>query len=501
MYFMQISQKLFLAFVGLTSIVLIATLSLARWSFDQGFLDYINGLEQERLQHLSNELLTLYAANPEAQTDPSVMTDQQSTQVWQSINQKTLTQAISLHAPFSKRNRPGDGARPPRPAGDNRPPMGPDRRLGPPRQRPPFSPPSGPPTGLYSAEQQFISGVDIGNVDNRISLTLLFNDRIVGYLYSSPIREVESSSATAFSQQQRWTSIGIGLLCLLLASAIAWWLSRFLLIPVKQVMLGVSYLSQGNYDERLSPQRADELGQLMTNIDHLAMTLSKNRSAKNRWLADISHELRTPLSILCGEIDAIKAGIRAFDSTQLNSLEQEVLRMKHLVDDLYELSLSDVGGLRYHFQRVNVSESLHSTLNSMATSLQDKGLTLQSQLQPGVYLSADVLRLEQLFINLLMNSMAYTDSPGVIDVRLSQQAKMMILTINDTKPSASIEECEHLFEPLYRQDSARTRRGSGAGLGLTICKNIVEAHDGTIKAFPSPLGGLCIEVQLPMHRE
>ena len=175
--------------------------------------------------------------------------------------------------------------------------------------------------------------------------------------------------------------------------------------------------------------------------------------------------------------------------------------MKLLVDDLYELSLSDVGGLRYHFQRVNVSESLQSTLNSMATSLQEKGLTLQSQFQPEVYLSADVLRLEQLFINLLMNSMAYTDSPGVIDVRLSQQAKTVILTINDTKPSASIEECEHLFEPLYRQDSARTRRGSGAGLGLTICKNIVEAHDGTIKAIPSPLGGLCIEVQLPMHRE
>jgi two-component system sensor histidine kinase BaeS len=502
MSFMKISQKLFLAFVGLTSIVLIATLSLARWSFDQGFLDYINGLEQERLQYLSNELLALYAANPVSQTDPSVMTEQQSTRVWQSINQKALTQAIALHAPRPQKYRPdGSAMPPPRPIGDN-PPLGPGSQLGPPRRRPPFaSPPSGPPTGLYSAAQQFIVGADIDHADVRISLPLIFDDQVVGYLYSSPIRDIESSSATAFSQQQRWTSMGIGLLCLLLASAIAWWLSRFLLIPVKQVMLGVSYLSQGNYDQRLSPQRTDELGQLMANIDHLALTLSKNRSAKNRWLADISHELRTPLSILCGEIDAIKAGIRTFNHIQLISLEQEVLRMKHLVDDLYELSLSDVGGLRYHFQRVNVSESLQSTLNSMATSLQDKGLTLQSKLQPEVYLSADMLRLEQLFINLLMNSMAYTDSPGVIDVRLSQQNKTMILTINDTKPSASIEECEHLFEPLYRQDSARTRRGSGAGLGLTICKNIVEAHDGTIKAIPSPQGGLCIEVQLPMHRE
>jgi two-component system sensor histidine kinase BaeS len=91
---------------------------------------------------------------------------------------------------------------------------------------------------LYSAEQQFIAGVDIGHMDDRISLALPFDDRIVGYLYSSPIREVESSSATAFSQQQHWTSLGIGLLCLLLASTTAWWLSRFLLIPVKQVMLG-----------------------------------------------------------------------------------------------------------------------------------------------------------------------------------------------------------------------------------------------------------------------
>ncbi|MGX9461901.1 ATP-binding protein [Shewanella sp. A14] len=498
---MQISQKLFLAFVGLTSIVLIATLSLARWSFDQGFLDYINGLEQERLQHLSDDLLTLYNSKSLSKIEPLATTEQQSTLVWQSISSKTLAQIIMLNSPFPRRKLPEGGAnRFPPPKGDNRPPNRPEVRMGPPRQLPQFDRQhSGPPTGLYSAEQQFIAGIDIDYTHDRISLPLVVDDRIVGYLYSKPIREAQSSSATAFSQQQRWTSVGIGLLCLLLASAIAWWLSRFLLIPVKQVMLGVSYLSKGNYDERLLPQRTDELGLLMANIDHLAMTLSKNRSAKNRWLADISHELRTPLSILCGEIDAIKAGIRTLNHTQLASIEQEVLRMKRLVDDLYELSLSDVGGLRYHFQSVNISESLQSCLTSVTASAQDKGLTLQSQIPQTLYLSADILRLEQLFINLLMNAMAYTDSPGVIDVQLMQQANRIMLTINDSKPSASDEECEHLFEPLYRQDSARTRRGSGAGLGLTICKNIVEAHDGTIKASPSSMGGLCIEVQLPMH--
>ncbi|GGP66961.1 ATP-binding protein [Shewanella saliphila] len=496
---MQISQKLFLAFVGLTSIVLIATLSLARWSFDQGFLDFINNLEQERLASLSIDVMTLYAAS-----SPSANSDQ-STDVWRSVNKSTLNQVITTHSPFYRQpkltNIGAPKKPPPRLSGS--PPRQPgELQRFPPHVRPHFDEQDlGLPTGLYSADNVHIAGDIIDDSIDIISLPLKFNQQIVGYLISSPIRENQSSSATAFAQQQRWTSIGIGLVCLLLASALAWWLSRFLLVPVKHVMQGITHLSEGDYEQRLATTRADELGQLMVNIDHLAMTLAKNRSAKNRWLADISHELRTPLSILCGEIDSIKAGIRAFDQHQLHSIEQEVLRMKHLVDDLYELSLSDVGGLRYHFKPHNISESLDSMLATLSTSMQDKGLTLTHQITPMLFVSADVRRLEQLFMNLFMNAMVYTDSPGQIDVQLAQQDNVVCLTLNDTKPSATEAECEHLFEPLYRQDAARTRRGSGAGLGLTICKNIVEAHNGKISAMPSPMGGLCIKVQLPLLRK
>ncbi len=503
---MKISQKLFLAFVGLTCVVLIATLSLARWSFDQGFLDFINNLEQERLASLSVDLLTLYGASS------SSANSNQSTEIWHLTKSSSLNQIISQHSviPYKPRQDniggpknigPGlSGLPPPRPRGEPGG-VGQPQRL-PPHKRPPFDKQRiGPPTGLYSAEQVHIAGDAIEESVERISMPLEYNQQVVGYLYSLPIREIQSSSATAFAQQQRWTSIGIGLVCLMLASALAWWLSRFLLVPVKHVMQGINHLSEGDYEQRLATTRVDELGQLMVNIDHLAMTLAKNRSAKNRWLADISHELRTPLSILCGEIDSIKAGIRAFDLHQLQSIEQEVLRMKHLVDDLYELSLSDVGGLRYHFKPHNISESLECILGTLSTSMLDKGLTLTHHIMPKLFVSADVRRLEQLFMNLLMNAMVYTDSPGQIDIQLVQQDNMICLTLNDTKPSATEDECEHLFEPLYRQDTARTRRGSGAGLGLTICKNIVEAHNGKISAMPSPMGGLCIKVQLPLLRK
>ncbi len=105
----------------------------------------------------------------------------------------------------------------------------------------------------------------------------------------------------------------------------------------------------------MNEARRDELGQLTRDLDRLGSTLEGNQSSRKRLLADVSHELRTPLTVLCGEIEALKDGLREFDQTQLASLDQEVQRLRYLVDDLYELSISDVGGLRYQFGDVNLS--------------------------------------------------------------------------------------------------------------------------------------------------
>jgi two-component system sensor histidine kinase BaeS len=108
------------------------------------------------------------------------------------------------------------------------------------------------------------------------------------------------------------------------------------------------------------------------------------------------------------------------------------------------------------------------------------------------------MRLMQLFSNVLLNAIAYTDSPGRIVVDIICGDTTVCILFNDTKPSVIEEDCELLFEPLFRLDSSRTRRANGAGLGLTICRNIVQAHAGTITARPSNLGGLCIEIIFPL---
>ena len=170
--------------------------------------------------------------------------------------------------------------------------------------------------------------------------------------------------------------------------------------------------------------------------------------------------------------------------------------MNHLVDDLYQLSLSDVGGLRYNFTPLNLSSCLESLLVSLQQQAHGKGLDLIFNIQKDVWVNADLQRLEQLILNLCNNAFAYTDSPGKIELKLTAHQEQVSLSIDDSYPSVAAQDCELLFDPLYRQDLSRTRRESGAGLGLTICKNIVEAHGGGIQASPSSLGGLQIMIKL-----
>ena len=239
----------------------------------------------------------------------------------------------------------------------------------------------------------------------------------------------------------------------------------------------------------------------MIDLNHLTYTLEKNQSSRRRWIADISHELRTPLSVLTGEVEALKDGIRPFNREQLISIDQEIKRLRHLTDDLYELSISDMGGLRYEFDNIDLADCVARVIKSHQKSADEKNITLSVEGDKEAMINADVQRMDQLLTNLIRNSLAYTDAPGrlIFDVQLKKNT--VVLSVSDTPPGVTEAECSQLFEPLYRQDTSRTRRGSGAGLGLAICNNIVEAHRGTISAKPSVEGGLQIIIELPLEKQ
>jgi two-component system sensor histidine kinase BaeS len=186
---------------------------------------------------------------------------------------------------------------------------------------------------------------------------------------------------------------------------------------------------------------------------------------------------------------------------QVLSLDQEVTRLRRLIDDLYELSVSDIGGLRYSFAPVNIKQCITATVEAVRMRAREKDIELKVIGEIHGMISADSQRLDQLFVNLLENAMAYTDSPGRIEITLSDTEDSVVIKIEDTPPGVEADECDKLFEPLYRHEMSRSRRTAGAGLGLAICRNIMDAHQGTIAAAPSALGGLCIRLVFPVTSE
>ena len=179
------------------------------------------------------------------------------------------------------------------------------------------------------------------------------------------------------------------------------------------------------------------------------------------------------------------------------SLHGEVIGLGKLVDDLYELALSDLGALEHKRERLDLAELLDEVADGFRRRFEKKSLRLDNDAHGPMWMCGDPQRLRQLLANLLENSRRYTDSGGRLRITTERSAGHYRLRFEDTAPAVSDTDLPRLFERLYRVDKSRSRSLGGAGLGLSICYNIVTAHDGRIRAEHSPLGGLAIVVELP----
>jgi two-component system sensor histidine kinase BaeS len=195
-------------------------------------------------------------------------------------------------------------------------------------------------------------------------------------------------------------------------------------------------------------------------------------------------------------------GVRETTPEAVRSLHSEVMRLHRLVDDLHQLTLSDLGALTYRKESVHLVEVLADSVDACEADFDRKGITLDRDIPRGLAPTpsfADRERLRQLFSNLLGNSLKYTDSGGRLVVRVRQADAMITVDLEDSAPGVPAGEIDRLFDRLYRVETSRSRTSGGAGLGLAICRNIVEAHGGTITASPSSLGGLLMRVSLPLE--
>lgn len=282
---------------------------------------------------------------------------------------------------------------------------------------------------------------------------------------------------------------------------VAAWIARRLMAPVKPLLDATHRIANGDYATRVPVGGNDELARLATDFNRLADTLDRNDRVRRDLLADISHELRTPLSVLRGEIEAMEDGVRPMTQEALASLRVEVSLLSKLIDDLYELSLSDIGALTYRFAPVDMTERVATSVMAFNDWFEAKGIAMSLELpEQSMMVDGDLHRLTQLLGNLFENSLRYTDGGGECRVKIATDSHQLRLSVEDSAPGVPEEALPRLFERLFRVEASRSRRSGGAGLGLALCKHIVEAHGGNIVARHSPLGGLGIAITLPLAR-
>lgn len=458
----SISTRLFLAILTILAVV-VAVVGLAtRWSFERGFIGYLNEQAEARTAEVLPRVRQAYARHGS----------------WDFLrNDRQAWFALMRPADLAEWNGNDGATLPPPPNSDL---TGAVVRV-----------------GLLDAQEQFVAGYRQVN-EALPKKPVVVDGRTVGWLVLAPFEEGTEGADRRFQRSQTRGMAGVAVLALLMAAALAWWLSRRLTQPVTRLARATHQLAAGHHDVRVDLDRRDEIGVLADDFNRLAETLERNQTLRQEFLADVSHELRTPLAVLRGEVEALQDGVRPLTRDAIASLQAEVMQLEKLVNDLSELALSDVGALSYRMERLDLAELARQVAAPHAAALQRLGLTLRLDLPGGpVPVLGDAARLRQLLDNLLTNSGRYTDAPGQVVLSVSASDGQARLAVSDSAPSVPEAELSRLFDRLYRVDASRNRESGGAGLGLAIARNIVLAHQGQIGASPSPLGGVCMAIALP----
>ena len=275
-------------------------------------------------------------------------------------------------------------------------------------------------------------------------------------------------------------------------------LSRNFVSILKRLASSAQKLASGRYDTRITGERSDEFGDLIKDFNRLAVSLEQHEQSRRLWVAQTSHELRTPISVLRAHIEALIDGVRAVSKPELELLHREVIRIGKLITDLNELSRADSGSLAFRKEPVELLSIIEEMIGAFQERCAQKSLAVTFKRHGNVMLFADQDRIRQVLANLFENSLRYTDSPGMIHIRYTLDSTMITLVFEDSAPGVSMSALADLFDPFYRTDESRQRETGGSGLGLAIVRAIIVAHDGTIQASPSSLGGLAVTICLPI---
>ncbi|WP_315969448.1 sensor histidine kinase [Oceanobacillus massiliensis] len=275
----------------------------------------------------------------------------------------------------------------------------------------------------------------------------------------------------------------IGFVTIILTIITVFILSRLITKPLVKMKEATEQLSKGRHKVELHTDRRDELGELAASITKLSDDLERLKKERNEFLASISHELRTPLTYLKGYADIISRGDISDNERNeyIEIIREETEQLAILIKNLLELAKMDQNKFTINKEDIEFGKLIHTITERIRPVFEEKNITFSVRCPSHIIAHVDPERIQQVLLNILDNAKKHTPQGKRISLEVSQNKREIITIISDEGKGIPEEDLPFIFERLYRVEKSRSRLSGGTGLGLTIAKEIVEFHGGTIE--------------------
>jgi signal transduction histidine kinase len=321
-------------------------------------------------------------------------------------------------------------------------------------------------------------GEDWGEPDGEVTR----HEVTVGSLYAEIPDESGGQGNELFLDPTNRTLVIITVVAGLCAVFLIVGVSRRALAPVEALTSAARKMEAGDLSQRVEVASRDEIGDLAHAFNSMADGLAQLEELRRQMVTDVAHELRTPLSNIRGYLEAVQDGVVEPDRGVIDSIHEEAMLLHRLIEDLQELSLAEAGQLRLERKPATCADIVDGAVEAAGPQAAAHDLTLTVDVPQDLPLvDADPQRIGQVLRNLLRNAITHTPRGGEISITAHTEGEWAVVSVQDTGAGIAGEDLPHIFDRFYRADRSRSRATGGAGLGLAIVRQLVEAHGGRIE--------------------
>lgn len=315
-------------------------------------------------------------------------------------------------------------------------------------------------------------------VNNEMVGTLVFDQRLV----LGPLSLLAGLIPTVV-----FISFFTGLLTLLIGLLLA----RRVVTPLADVIAAAHTVTTGDFSARVPARGPGDLRSLSDSFNRMAETLERNDRDRRNWLADIAHELRTPLTVMRGKLEGMVDGVYRADEEHVAPVLAQTYVLERLVDDLHLLTLAEARQLQLDLKPVDLGELAQRAAALFEAEAHERGIGLAVTVEANLpTITADPQRVEQVIGNLVSNALRYIPEHGRVEISARRINASVELAVSDNGPGVPEADLPHLFDRFWRGEKSRARAAGGAGLGLAIARQLIEAQGGALTAANRPEGGL-----------